>query len=286
MLHRAATHIVDIDLGRGKVTKRFRSWDRGEPEREWSALTLLAEFAPGLSPEPLHAALSADPPVIEMSYLPGIPLGDLPLPAAASDALALALQRLWQAIPPALLMKSTRPDGRCTYGRCTDKNSSAFIAQVRTMLAVHEPAAHDLSTHEVGGIALRKGAEWLASARFDRLDDAEVVLGQGDPNLANFLWDGTEIRIVDFEDSGLSSRPFELALLVEHVSAWSDGRLDPDVFAELFDLTKIEMAMLREFRRLAALFWLIKLRRRSEANRRDHDHALTRQAERLVALLG
>jgi Ser/Thr protein kinase RdoA (MazF antagonist) len=118
------------------------------------------------------------------------------------------------------------------------------------------------------------------------MDDADVILGQGDPNLANFLWDGTEIRIVDFEDSGPSSRAFELAILVEHVSAWSDGRLDPDAFAALFDLTNIETAMLREFRRLAALFWLITLRRRSEAHRRDHDHVLTRQAERVLALLG
>ena len=147
-------------------------------------------------------------------------------------------------------------------------------------------ACHDLSTHDVGGMALQKGAEWLASAPFDSMDDAEVILGQGDPNLANFLWDGTEIRIVDFEDSGPSSRAFELAILVEHVSAWSDSRLDPDAFAALFDLTNIEMAMLREFRRLAALFWLITLRRRGEAHRRDHDHVLTRQAERLLALLG
>ena len=111
VLHQATTHVVDIDPSRGLVTKRFRSWDRGEPEREWSALTLLAEFAPGLSPEPIHAALSADPPVIEMSYLPGSPLGDLPLPPA--HALALALQRLWQAIPPARLMKSPRPSSGC-----------------------------------------------------------------------------------------------------------------------------------------------------------------------------
>ena len=135
-------------------------------------------------------------------------------------------------------------------------------------------------------MALQKGAEWLASAPFDSVGDAEVILGHGDPNLANFLWDGTEIRIVDFEDSGPSSRAFELAILVEHVSAWSESRLDPDVFLALFDLTNTEMAMLREFRRLAALFWLITLRRRSEAHRRDHDHVLTRQAERLLALLG
>jgi len=46
-----------------------------------------------------------------------------------------------------------------------------------------------------------------------------AVLGQGDGNLANFLWDGGQVRIVDFEDSGPSDRAFELAVLVEHLSA-------------------------------------------------------------------
>jgi hypothetical protein len=31
------------------VTKTYRSWDRGEPEREWTALMVLAEHAPDLA---------------------------------------------------------------------------------------------------------------------------------------------------------------------------------------------------------------------------------------------
>jgi thiamine kinase-like enzyme len=61
--------------------------------------------------------------------------------------------------------------------------------------------------------------------RSNSLNRGDVVLGQGDANLANFLWDGTQIRIVDFEDSGPSNRTFELAVLVEHLSAWSDAGL-------------------------------------------------------------
>ena len=77
------------------VVKRFRSWDRREPAREWTALVLLAEFAPGLAPAPVRADLAAYPPVIEMSPLPGVPLGGSPLSAAQADALVLALGRLW-----------------------------------------------------------------------------------------------------------------------------------------------------------------------------------------------
>jgi hypothetical protein len=68
----ANTHVVE--LGPGVVVKRFRSWDQDRHGREWRALTLLAEYAPGLAPEPLRAALDADPPVIEMSRLDGVPL--------------------------------------------------------------------------------------------------------------------------------------------------------------------------------------------------------------------
>jgi hypothetical protein len=36
MAWRAATHEIHVDAGRGVVIKRFRSWDRGEPAREWT----------------------------------------------------------------------------------------------------------------------------------------------------------------------------------------------------------------------------------------------------------
>ena len=52
MARRGTTHEVCIYQDRCLVVKRFRSWDRGEPAREWAALTLLAESAPGLAPAP------------------------------------------------------------------------------------------------------------------------------------------------------------------------------------------------------------------------------------------
>jgi hypothetical protein len=87
------------------------------------------------------------------------------------------------------------------------------------------------------------------------------------------------------EDSGPSDRAFELALLVEHISAWSDAQLDADTFAALFDLTSAEKARLLHFRRLAALFWLIVLRPGSRASRHNAPGTLNRQASRLFTLL-
>ncbi|MGN6791588.1 MAG: phosphotransferase [Streptosporangiaceae bacterium] len=270
MPDRAPTHEVHVDRSRGVVTKRFRSWDRGEHVREWTALRLLAEHAPGLSPRPIRAGLAADAPVIEMSCLPGTPLGGLPLSALQAHVLSLTLVRLWTAVPQALIGKLTIPA----------RNSSAFIAQVRSLLS----ASHDRDIDDFARLAFQKGSEWFVRTPFDRLADADAILGQGDPNLTNFLWDGTDVRIVDFEDAGPSSRAFELALLVEHVSAWSDSGIDADAFSAMFDLTDTELATLRGFRRLAALFWLLKLLSRNDRNLRDD--ALKRQAERLLTLLG
>ena len=64
------THEVCIDRGLWLVVKRFRSSRRGEPVREWTGLSLLARFAPGLAP-------------------------------AQARALAEALGRLWRSVPSA-----------------------------------------------------------------------------------------------------------------------------------------------------------------------------------------
>jgi hypothetical protein len=63
----STTH--DLDIGDHVVTKRYRSWARREPQREWTALTLLAQYAPGLAPAPLHTDLDATPPAVTMSRL-------------------------------------------------------------------------------------------------------------------------------------------------------------------------------------------------------------------------
>ena len=59
-MNKSATHEVRLDPVSGDVVKRFRSWSRGEPVREWTALTLLAELAPRLAPLPVSADLSGD----------------------------------------------------------------------------------------------------------------------------------------------------------------------------------------------------------------------------------
>jgi hypothetical protein len=94
VISKVTTHEVSsIDPGSGIVVKRFRSSSRGEPVREWTALTLLAELAPGLAPVPVSADLCGDPPTLAMSWLPGEELGTAPIAPAQARALADAPER-------------------------------------------------------------------------------------------------------------------------------------------------------------------------------------------------
>ena len=238
--------------------------------REWHALRLLAEHAPRLAPEPISAELDASPPSIVMSLLPGEPLGRRHLEPAQEHALAIAIGRLWQAVPAALVMSLPgEPDA-----------TAEFVGVVQRWAA----APSDLATDNRAVLdAFTSGRAWLARAEIGRASTVPAatqrVLGHGDAELTNFLWDGELVRIVDFEGAGMSDRAFELAMLVEHVSAWREGGLDADRFIGGFDLSAPELARLADRRRMAALAWLLRLRSRGDPGVRQL------QAERLLALL-
>jgi hypothetical protein len=85
------------DVRRSTLTKRYTSWDRGEPRREWSALQHLHHHAPDLVPEPLTADLHSVPPAVTMTIIPGQPLAGELTPAQTSG-LTAAITSLW-AIP-------------------------------------------------------------------------------------------------------------------------------------------------------------------------------------------
>jgi aminoglycoside phosphotransferase (APT) family kinase protein len=274
VIRKGTTHEVCIDPGGGIVVKRFRSWSRSEPVREWTALTLLAESAPGLAPVPVRADLGGDPPTLTMSWLPGAELGTEPVTAPQARALADALERLWWSVPSAAR----------EFPPTVTPNPVSFTGQVRTMAAAG-PAP---GGHPVVARAHAAGVAWLDRGAAERHTSAghRTVLGHGDPCLANFLWHADQVSLVDFEDSGPSDRAFELAILTEHISAWSDASLDADEFLSLFGLTRAEAARVHDFRCLAALFWLIMLRPGSASSTRNPPGTLERQAHRLLELLG
>lgn len=271
-VRRVVTHQISVDHEGQVVVKRYVDSHRGEPAREWRALQLLAEHAPRLAPEPISADLDASPPSIVMSLLPGEPLGGRPLTAPQEGALAVAVGQLWQAVPVELVAS--------VPGEVDTR--AELVQVVRDWLDSVDPGPDGpVRDALVSAAAWLSGSTVLAATAGRGRDDGSVprVLGQGDANLANFLWDGELVRIVDFEDSGVSDRAFELAVLVEHVSAWRDAGLDGDRFIARFDLSATERSHLADWRGLLALYWLLRFRRRADAG------AAAGQAERLLALL-
>lgn len=111
------------------------------------------------------------------------------------------------------------------------------------------------------------------------------VFGSGDGNLANYLWVGARVRLVDFEYSDRSDRAYELAEVSEHISVWEHSTIGLEPVLGRIELTAAGAVRLRDCRRLLALFWLLRIvtRRRDLSGRRSG--VLPGQAERMLQLL-
>lgn len=280
------------------VTKRFRPEKREGCAREWRALTLLAAYAPGLAPDPRAADLTSDEPFVVMSRVPGEPMRGVPLDGERIEALAAAVNALYRAVPPQELAElPVRP----AHQHGLVRQIAAWTPLVRPRVGgeVREVLERGLDWLARSGLAdsgleraegeradrERDGLERDGFERDGRPDGVPAVFGPGDGNLANYLWDGTRVRVVDFEDSGRSDRPFELAEITEHVGSWVEHPLDTETFLAHVDLTAAERARLPDCRRLLALTWLFLLSSEDPEHPRNPPGTLVRQAARLSALL-
>lgn len=265
----ASTH--EIVLGDRTVTKRFRSWERDEPAREWRALTLLSTHAPGLAPTPLSLQTEGRP-VVAMSRLPGVPLGDGPLTDPQLAALAGAIDQLHKAVP-------------------ADELAALPPRLWSASEAVESLRAATDDTPVEGTAAVRRSfdlaAQWLRSddATAFAADEPPAVFALADGNLANVLWDGHRCRLVDFEDSGRSDRAFEIADLLEHISGSLSGLLDTDRLLRHLRLDEGTADRLVRARRVMATFWLLMLLPGGRSSARNPPGSLERQAQRLLSLL-
>ncbi|WP_344222509.1 phosphotransferase [Kribbella sancticallisti] len=244
------THQVTIEGS--VVTKTYVSCPRDEHLREWSALQTISTSAPDLAPTPLSLTPG---PTLSMSLLPGVPLRGA-LTRAELTALETALRRLWSLPTEGLLPLPLAP----------------LVARVRSGIASHNTTGVIAEAHEAA-------ASWLATSEVDALLlPAIPVLGHGDPNLSNYLWDGVTVRIIDFEDSGVSDLALELANLVEHLA----GR-ETD-WSGLLSHFPVEPQRLLTARRLWAAFWLTLLRPGGPAYHRNPPSTAVDQAERVLRL--
>ncbi|WP_433164308.1 phosphotransferase family protein [Kribbella sp. CA-247076] len=249
------THAVSVD---GQVLrKQYVDWTRNEPVREWTALHLVSRHAPDLVPAPLgktwaDGGVPTSGVAVSMTVVPGAALsGSLTEPQL--DALADALRTLW-SIPPGSLAPIDLP---------------ALDERVRTGLT---------TLRDVPGVIGSAARTWLETG-CELVDVQDPVIGHGDPNLENYLWDGERVRIVDFEDAGRGDLAVELANLVEHLSG---RRTDWTGFADRFavDLDRFHTA-----RCLWAAFWLTLVGPGGPSAARNPPGTAEAQAGRVLALL-
>jgi aminoglycoside phosphotransferase (APT) family kinase protein len=265
-----STH--DVTLGDGTVLKRYRSWENGEPEREWSALTLLHRTVPGVAPEPLEQRFDDGVPAIVMSRVPGEPLGTAPLNRQQLRALGHVLRRMYAGVPIDLLEGL----GERNWG------PTEMVSTLRSWIG--EP--HSSVSPTVQG-ALDAAGIWLGSTEVTSLTGplVERVFTQADGNLGNFIWDGYGCSVVDFEDSGVSDPAFEVADLVEHVTVWLPGLLEVGDLVDALGFSQEQRRRLHGFRRLMSVFWLLMLLPGNPGHDRNPPGSVERQASRVLDLL-
>jgi hypothetical protein len=247
------THHIEVngDL----VTKTYVDSSRGEHLREWNALRAVSDAHPTLVPTPIQ--LTPGPSII-MTRIQGRPLTGR-LTGEQTEGLRVALTQLW-SIPPTDLQPI---------------DHAAFVQRIRTAIRPWPwPGSGIVADAQLAATA------WLSSPEADELSlPAQQVLGHGDPNLANYLWDGSHIRIVDFEDAGRSDLTMELANLVEHIASrgthWTD----------LVEHFATDRARLLTARRLFAIFWLTLLRPGGPSAARNPPGTSDLQAKRVLDLL-
>jgi len=100
------------------------------------------------------------------------------------------------------------------------------------------------------------------------------------------VWDGRQVRLVDFEHSGRGDQAGELAGFVEHLSVWAGAGIDAEAFLGRFDLSAGERRRVRLLRRLFASYWVMRLLPGRSSHDRNPPGTLGRQASRLLDLLG
>lgn len=274
-----STHAVRFDDGVAIKTfqsqlDHVRRFDGHEARREWQALNLLARYAPGLAPEPIRADPDADPPVIMMSRVPGEPLGTRPATVAQVDAIAAAFHRLHYAIPVTVLDTLEPAPGGPRFLRDRTRSLAA--------------SCQADSLDPVPRQAYRAALAWLDSGCDARTEPGtgRVIFAQCDPNLANRLWDGHDVRLVDFEQAGRRDLAAELADFVEHITVWAHAGINAEAFLDRFDLTAGERRRVAQLRRLVAAFWVMRLLPAGSAHDQNPPGTHERQAARLLDLLG
>lgn len=265
----SSTH--DLTIGAAEVRKAFVADHEAQAEREWACLTLLAEHAPGLAPRPLRRE-DDERPVVVMERLPGTHLEPRPLTSDRTRALGAALRRLYGVPVEAVRDAGIGP-------RRYDAEALAGV------LVEWLADDHDLGECRDRALVADALAHAQAYVAAPALPEARAtVLGIADLNPANVMWDGRAVRLVDFEDGGLSDPAYELADHVEHLGSRLPGVYDVHALPAAVGLDAEDRARMTAYRTLFAAFWLAMLLPGNGGWRRNPPGTTEAQAAHFMAL--
>lgn len=249
------------------VRKRYRQTSRGEPAREWAALVLLDEHAPGLAPRPL--ARETDPPAVVMTRVAGDP-HDTVLTPSHLTVMVEAYRTLF-AVP-------VQPDTPRRHWHPGDflRNNAKWIEEDHTRTDLPDVVRRALT-------ATRK---WHADPPLGIDEIHDPVIAQGDGKVDNMLWDGSRVRLIDFEGFGVGDLAFEVADLVEHISSRLRGLRDPEAVIAGFELSPGQLQRVEAYRIVLATFWLLVILPGNPGHGLNPEGSAGIQAIHLLDLLG
>ncbi len=239
--------------------------NRHRAQREWQTLTLLARRGRPLAPQPVWRAEHHDRPAILMTLLAGTSLGGTSLRPSQLDALGEALTDLYRITPADIT--EPLPD--------VVMPAPTMLTRLRRTWASPPTPASPSLDRDLQALWQR----WSTGPDPHLLrTPTPQALGRGDPSLANILWDGTRLAMLDFEYAGWTDPAYELADLIEHPQSRATPDHIWDTFIDQFNLDPTARTRHHAARRMFSLFWLVRLSLHP-------DHQLTTQAERAKHLL-
>lgn len=185
--------------------KLYRTDKHDRASHEYQALTHIATCGITAAPRPLWHDPDPDLSAVAMTMVPGKPVPDLAKPTTALPSMVAVLGRL-REIPLGPFAQMPRVDSATNYLK---RITEVWPAQLDVQ--DNEPLTADMRSllnawHERGDAAI------LAQP-------APRIFSRGDAHLLNWLWDGSQARVVDWEFAGYSDTAYDAAELVEHLSS-------------------------------------------------------------------
>jgi Ser/Thr protein kinase RdoA (MazF antagonist) len=251
--------------GGSVCVKIYRTDDRRRAEREWLSLTFLSRHQVSSAPAPLWADPHPGQPAIGMTFLPGRPFPETSDRQRPLRALA-AVQRQYAGLPlSGELATLERIDSASHYIR--------RITGIWAPVIISHP--RDALTRDL----LQILSQWEDSGDAAVLaEPGRPIFSRGDSNLLNWLWDGTSIRVVDYEFAGVGDLAFDCADLTEHISSRQAG-IDDQAWAQIVSLAGLGHADQRRFeaaQRTCALRWLAVLWKQRDSRTAEFTSQLNR----------